>query len=67
METKLDGFKVPTTVREHTVKRKVERSREKFDLEQPKCPKCGSAQVYYRRILKEFVCRRCGHTCKAEG
>ena len=27
----------------------------------PKCPKCGSGQVYYRRILGQFVCRRCGH------
>jgi len=36
-----------------------------FMLEKPKCPECGSAQVYYRRILKEFVCRRCGHTWKA--
>ena len=25
----------------------------------PKCPSCGSGKVYYRRILKEFVCRRC--------
>jgi len=32
----------------------------------PNCPKCGSKQVYYRRILKEFVCRRCGHTWKDE-
>ena len=31
-----------------------------------KCPKCGSKQVYYPRILKEFVCRRCGHTWKGE-
>ncbi len=32
MSTKLDGFKFPTRLTEHTVKRKVERSREKFDL-----------------------------------
>jgi len=32
METKLDNFKFPTTVREHKVERKVERTREKFDL-----------------------------------
>ena len=31
-ETRLDGFKFPTTEREHKVERKVERSREKFDL-----------------------------------
>lgn len=24
------------------------------------CPSCDSGEVYYRRILKEFVCRRCG-------
>jgi uncharacterized protein (DUF983 family) len=34
--------------------------------EKPKCPSCGSGEVYYRRILKEFVCRRCGETWKAE-
>jgi len=27
IETKLDGFKFPTTVKEHTIKRKVERTR----------------------------------------
>jgi len=32
--------------------------------EKPKCPHCDSTQVYYRRILEEFVCRRCGHTWK---
>jgi len=32
MSTELDGFKFPTRVTEHTVKRKVERSREKFNL-----------------------------------
>ncbi|MBA7530717.1 hypothetical protein ES705_22927 [subsurface metagenome] len=32
METKLDGFKFPTRLTEHTVKRKVERTREKFEL-----------------------------------
>ena len=32
-----------------------------FMLEKPKCPECGSAQVYYRRILKESVCRRYGY------
>ncbi len=32
MSTKLDGFKFPTRLTEHTVKRKVERTREKFDL-----------------------------------
>jgi len=32
IETKLDGFKFPTRVTEHTNKRKVERTREKFDL-----------------------------------
>ncbi|MBA7695192.1 hypothetical protein ES703_103814 [subsurface metagenome] len=32
MSTKLDGFKFPTRLTEHTVKRKVKRSREKFNL-----------------------------------
>ncbi len=32
METKLDGFKFPTRIKEHTNKRKVERSRENFEL-----------------------------------
>ncbi|MBA7641238.1 hypothetical protein ES703_48914 [subsurface metagenome] len=32
IETKLGSFKFPTTVREHTVKRKVERTREDFRL-----------------------------------
>lgn len=32
IETKLDGFKFPTRITEHNVKRKVERSREKFNL-----------------------------------
>ncbi len=32
MSTKLDGFKFPTRLTEHTVKRKVERSRENFEL-----------------------------------
>jgi len=32
METKLDGFKFPTAVKEHTIKRKVERTRENFNL-----------------------------------
>ena len=32
--------------------------------EKPKCPSCGSGEVYYRRILKEFACRRCGVTWK---
>ncbi|MBA7706603.1 hypothetical protein ES703_115458 [subsurface metagenome] len=32
MSTKLDGFKFPTRLTEHTNKRKVERTREKFNL-----------------------------------
>ncbi len=32
----------------------------------PECPKCGSTQVYYRQILREFVCRRCGKVWKPE-
>ncbi|MBA7643808.1 hypothetical protein ES703_51541 [subsurface metagenome] len=32
METKLGSFKFPTTIREHTNKRKVERTRENFEL-----------------------------------
>ncbi|MBU1067687.1 hypothetical protein KKE60_07850 [Patescibacteria group bacterium] len=32
--------------------------------EKPRCPQCGSGEVYYRQILKEFICRRCGHSWK---
>ncbi len=32
MSTKVGGFKFPTRLTKHTVKRKVERTREKFDL-----------------------------------
>jgi len=31
-ETRVDGFKFLTRISEHTIKRKVDRSREKFDL-----------------------------------
>jgi len=29
--------------------------------------KSGSGGVYYRRILRHFVCRRCGNTWKPKG
>jgi len=31
-ETRVDGFKFPTRITEHTIKRKVDRSRESFNL-----------------------------------
>jgi len=38
-----------------------------YIVEAVKCPRYDSKQVYYRTILREFVCRRCGYTWKAGG
>ena len=29
---------------------------------QPKCPKCGSLNIYYKVQTKTYLCRRCGCT-----
>ena len=30
----------------------------------PICPDCNSEVVYYRKKIKGFICRRCGHEWK---
>ena len=31
---------------------------------QPKCPKCGSLNIYYTKRNKSYTCRRCGNEFK---
>lgn len=30
--------------------------------EKPKCPECGTAQLYYRKKTKDFACKSCPWT-----
>jgi ribosomal protein L37AE/L43A len=33
-------------------------------MTKPKCPECGSSQIYYRLKAQEQQCRVCGHSWK---
>jgi predicted RNA-binding Zn-ribbon protein involved in translation (DUF1610 family) len=30
-------------------------------MHKPKCKKCGSSQIYYRRFTNHYVCKTCGY------
>jgi len=36
-------------------------------FKKPKCSKCGSQQILYRRTDKKYWCRVCGHEWNKKG